>query len=211
VLHEERTVSVFVHGSLDRTMATPLALTCPWCGAPLPIVVPGQVFATCAYCGSTASLAGTRAVKAQPHQGPIAPAIPTTDASLQQCVIETFKTARQRGASPFDSLAAAARERLGPLGRTDAFARVCFALAHDFDVENRTKTVDDPMCMGRMIEVYLKAIEAVRTSGSYTVEIPFFTATPAGPRHFHRTLTAGLIGELAARHPAPKKKLWPFG
>lgn len=195
-----------------------IALTCPWCGAPLPLaaLTAGQPLATCAYCGSTASLNGARATRAQQHQGPVAPAVSTADPNLREHVIETFKTARQRGASAYDALAAAARERLGPFGQTDAFARVCLALARDFDAENKTKTVDDPMCVGRMIEVYLKAIEAVRATGSYTVDMPFFTATPEGPRHFRRTLTAEIIAELAARDPSrdsgPKKKgFWPFG
>ncbi len=178
----------------------------------MPGIVAGQTLATCAYCGSTAILGGERAQKAQPNPHPRGPGVPAADANLHARVIEAFKAARQRGASSFDALVAAARERLGPLGQTDAFARVCLALASDFDAENATKTVDDPMCMGRMIEVYLGAIEAVRTHGSYTVDLPFFTATPNGPCHFRRTLSADVIAELAGRDPKPKKKgFWPFG
>lgn len=184
---------------------------------------------TCAYCAATASLNGVRATKAEPgHASPAAPVF--ADAALRRRVIATFEAKRQAGASSFDGLASAARERLGGLGETDAFARVCLALLQDFDAANDTNTVDDPMCAGRMIEVYLMAIEEVRTTGVYEVSMPFFAATPAGPKHLVRMLTAEVIAELAARDPAqlparelpqsaepvaapaaPKKWYWPFG
>lgn len=191
-----------------------IALTCPWCGAPLPAVAAGQPFATCAYCGATSSLSGVRATKAQAPTN-AAPAVPAGDSTLQQRVIDTFKAARERGASPYDALVAASRERLGPLGQTDAFARVCLALGRDFDAENGTSVVDDPICMSRLVEVYLKAIEVVRAQGQFDVNLPFFTATREGPKHFTRTITADLVAELAARDPAPppkkKRGFWPFG
>jgi len=127
-------------------------------------------------------------------------------------VVQTFAEAQQRGDSSFEALVAASRERLGPLGETESFARVCLGLAEDFDRENGTKAASDPMSVGRMIEVYLKAIEGLRTSGSYVADIPFFAANAQGPRHFKRTLTPEVIAALASRPPPAKKKgFWPFG
>lgn len=190
----------------------PTALVCPWCGAPLPGAAAGRPFATCAYCGATASLSGVRAARADPASGALAPAVPTADPALQLRVIEAFKAARQRGDSSYDALRSAARERLGPLGETDAFARVCLALASDFDAQSGTKTADDPTCIGRLIEVYLKAIEALRVQGTYAVHLPFFVATPSGPRDLVRALTVADVAELAARAPTVRKRgFWPFG
>jgi len=192
------------------------ALTCPWCGAPLPAIVAGQPFVTCAYCGATSSLGGERATKAQAPTNAAA-AVRAIDSTLQQRVIDSFKAARARGASPYDALVAAARESLGPLGQTDAFARVCLALGRDFDAEHGTSVVEDPIVMSRLMVEYLKAIEGVRTEGWYEVNLPFFAETRDGPKHYERTITAELIAELAARDPTfsppPKKKrrFWPFG
>jgi hypothetical protein len=189
----------------------PIALTCPWCGAPLPAVL-GQPFVRCAYCDATASLSGAFATKAE--AGAAAPKAAVTDATSQKRVIDAFQAARERGAAPYEALVAAAQERLGPLGQTDAFARVCLALAADFDAENGTSVVDDPIGMSRMVEVYLRAIEAVRAEGRFEVSLPFFATTDTGPKHFSRTLTVADIAALAAREPPtpkPKKRgFWPF-
>lgn len=216
-------------------MSDPQALTCPWCGAPLPRVEAGQPFVTCGYCAATASLSGVRAVKAEPGHAPPATAV-CASPELKRHVIATFEAKLQAGASAFDALVAAAQERLGALGQTEAFARVCIALLRDFDAANNTQTAADPLCVGRMIEVYLTAIEEVRTTGAYEFNMPFFSATPEGPKHFARRLSAEVIAELAARDPnarpvrgsgpAPiagpaepaaepagvkKKWYWPFG
>lgn len=209
----------FVHAISADTLRSEMAaaLTCPWCGAPLPAVVPGQPFATCAYCGATSNLGGDRPTKGQAPTG-AAPAVAASSAELQQRVIDAFKAARERGASPYDALVAAARERLGPLGQTDALARVCLALGRDFVAEHGTSVVEDPIAMSRLVEAYLKAIEVVRTEGRYDANLPFLVATSKGPKHYQRTLTADLIAELAARDPAPpppppkkKRGFWPFG
>src|SRR5690606_1318974 len=142
----------------------------------------GQPFVSCSYCGATSTLSGARAVKAQPST--VAPSVPASDPNFYERVIEAFQSAMKGGASPYDALLSAARARLGAMGQTEAFARVCLALARDFDDANGTSTVTHAMCMARMIEVYLRAIEGVRTSGSFTVNLPFFTTTPRGPAHF---------------------------
>src|SRR5688572_28732370 len=98
-------------------LVTAIALTCPWCGAPLPRVVQGQPFATCAYCRSTSSLDGTRAAKVpQGARPPVAAADAEQRSDVRARVIEAFRAARGRGAGSYDALVAAARERLGAMG-----------------------------------------------------------------------------------------------
>ena len=75
------------------------------------------------------------------------------------------------------------------------------ALGTDFDAANGTRVVDDPMCMGRLIETYLKATEALSHAPSFAVNMPFFAANAQGPCHFTRRLTASEIAALAAREP----------
>ena len=184
-----------------------IALTCPWCGAPLPAIVPGTTLVPCAYCGATAALSGVHAAKS----GPATSRAPHADPSLSQRVMETFRLALERGATPFDALRAAARERLGPIGQTDAFALVVHALAADFDAENKTDVVHDATAMGRLIDVYLLAMAQLRVEPEYTVNMPFFQANTDGPVHFQRTLTAAVIADLATRDPVGKKKKGWFG
>jgi hypothetical protein len=196
-----------------------VALTCPRCGAPLPEgAVKGaaaQPLITSAYCGTTSSVGA-----GQPTVQQAGTSVPTTDfadAAFFQQVVAVFHDGIRRGQPAYEALIAAAREKLGPMGEGDTFARVCIALARDFDAEHGTDTVHDAMCMARMINVYLLAIASLRTTDSYTADMPFFTSTPKGPVHFQRALTAERIAELASRDPSakvatPKKKrFWPFG
>jgi hypothetical protein len=62
--------------------------------------------------------------------------------------------------------------------------------------------------MGRLIETYLLAMEALRRAPAFDVNMPFFSATDEGPKHFVRTLTPADIATLAVRDPAaqPAKK-----
>lgn len=179
------------------------ALTCPWCGAPLPPIPDGATTATCAYCSATASLTGASATKEKP-----AAATPAVDPTLALRVIDTFNAAITRGKTPLEALQMAAEERLGPLGQTDAFARVVFALASELDEQNGTSVLTEPMGMARLVEVYLQAVAALRTAPSYDVNLPFFTANAEGPVHFHRTLTPEVIAQLVLREPPKKKKGW---
>jgi len=130
-------------------------------------------------------------------------------------VIEAFKVSMSVSASPFEALVAASRQRLGPFGETDAFARVVFALARDFDAQHGTTIVRDPVPLARVIEGYVGAIEGIRHSGSWTMNLPYLSATGNGPVHFQRTLTARDVADLVAKDPAapqPRKKgWWPFG
>jgi hypothetical protein len=179
-----------------------VARVCPICGAPLPRSSDDATQVTCTYCGATSGVHGT--TRGSSTAGPDAAA--ASDLALR--TVEAFKAARQGGASPFDALVSAARTRLGVLGETETFARVVHALGTDFDQQNGTRVVDDPVCMGRLIETYLKAMEALRQAPSFDVNMPFFNANAEGPCHFTRRLTASDIAALATRDPAaaPKKK-----
>lgn len=211
-------------------MTGAIVMTCPLCGAPLPERAvkdsAAQPFVTCAYCRATSSLSGGRSVEARTEAA--SPSRLFSDVDFFQEVAAAFRGALDGGASPHDALVAAARSKLGGM-QGEAFARVCLALARDFDREHGTETVRDAQCMARLINVYLLAIEGVRTSGRYVANMPFFTATPQGPVHFERTLTAESIAALAQVEPAPvrtaasaqpqvpagppvkKRRFWPFG
>lgn len=177
-----------------------VARVCPICGAPLPRSSDDATQVTCSYCGATSGVHGI--TRGSPTAG-----VDAAASNLALQTVEAFKAARQGGASPFDALVSAARTRLGVLGETETFARVVHALGTDFDTENGTRVVDDPVCMGRLIETYLKAMEALRQAPSFDVNMPFFNANAEGPCHFARRLTASDIAALATRDPvAPKKK-----
>lgn len=192
-----------------------VALVCPRCGAPLPRVPAGASQATCAYCGATAGLGGLHVA------GALEAATSSTVEVIKRAALQTaeaFKVARSHGTPPFPALVAAGRAHLGPLGETDAFARVVLGLGLDFDRQNGTSIVNDAMSMARLIETYMKAVEALRSAPTYDANMPFFSANAEGPVHFVRRFTAADIANLAAQDPdaAPKKKeknkgFWPFG
>lgn len=119
------------------------------------------------------------------------------------------------GRTPYEALVVMAREQLGPLGESDALARVVLAMARDFDAEHGTTVSSDPSALLRLIEGFAKAIEGIRAHRSHAIELPFFAATGEGPLHFQRTLTAADVATLVARDPnapPPKKQgWWPFG
>ncbi len=195
------------------------ALTCPTCGAPLPTPAAGASSMECSYCGGVSSLGG----------GP--PSVGTgprvaLDKDASSAVIAAFKEAFGRHESPFEALVAASRARLGPFGETDAFARVVFALSQDFDRAHGTRVSEDPVAVSRFIQAYVQAIHGIAENGSYEINLPFLTATAAGPLHFAKTMTAADVAALATRAPGrlpapapapaqaepPKKKrgFWPF-
>jgi molecular chaperone DnaK len=69
------------------------------------------------------------------------------------------------------------------------------------------------MVLGRIVDAYLQVFAQLRVAPSAELNLPFLTATPAGPVHFQRTVTPALFAELAQRDPraaAPKKGWWPF-
>lgn len=163
-----------------------VALTCPRCGAPLPL--PQGPYVSCAYCGASSNVGSPASVT-------------PPDPAREVAAIEAFKVTLAKTGSAYDALAGAARLHLGPFGETDALARVVLALARDFDAAHKTAVARDPMAMARLIKGYLAAIEGIRATGAHRVHLSFFTATGKGPVDYDRTLTAADVAALCARDP----------
>lgn len=119
---------------------------------------------------------------------------------------------------------------LGVAGRADTVARIALALAQDFEREAAVSVTRDALVLSRIAQAYLLALEELRTSSFYDLELPFLTVNERGPAHLQRRLTAQLLAELARRDPrlapplppqprpgessplatAKKKGWWPF-
>jgi hypothetical protein len=166
---------------------------CGRCGAPLP----RDERATCAYCGVTTG---------------DAPAIsPAQLAERSLRTIEAFKGTIANGADPALAISVAAREHLGPLGETDALARVVMAIVRDFERETGAKITSEPMAMSRVLDGYLKAVDAMRADGHAELDLPFLTATAQGPHHLRRRLDPGTVRALlegGAQEPARPRRWW---
>jgi hypothetical protein len=199
------------------------ALLCCRCGGPLanPDVLPALI--DCLYCGTVNS--ATRE---------------TTHESRDESAWQVRKNAIVRftdalvaglngGHSPFVALREASAAHLGIAGRPDTVARIALALARDFEQEAQVSVVRDATVLSRIAQAYLLALDELRTSEDYDLNLPFLTANQNGPVHLRRKLTSKLLVELAARDPqlaavppptpqppggsAPgekKKGWWPF-
>ncbi|MFO0738275.1 MAG: hypothetical protein U0270_20450 [Labilithrix sp.] len=199
------------------------ALTCCRCGGPLanPEALPALI--DCLYCG-TVNSATPEATQAS--QGGM-PWDVRKNAIAK--FTEALVAALQEGRAPFDAIRVSSAAHLGIAGRADTVARISLALAQDFEREAGVSIVRDAVVLSRIAQAYLLALEELRTSDSFDLNLPFITATPKGPVHLQRRLTAKLLSELAAREPRldgarpaspaagggaappPKKKgWWPF-
>lgn len=167
---------------------------CGRCGAPLPR---GEQ-ATCSYCGVTTG--GTSTLS------------PAALAERRIRVLAAFQGSIRNGADPELAISIAAREHLGPMGETDALARIVTALARRFEQQSGASVVRDAMVMSRLLEGYLGAIEEMRQRGYSELKLPFLTATAAGPHHLEMRLDPGTVRALLqpARQEKPKSGWWPF-
>lgn len=134
-----------------------------------------------------------------------------SEVSFLHDVAAAFEDARRGRARAYKALVEVAHEKLGGM-QCDTFARVCLALAFEFDSAYGSDTHNDGKCMARLINTYLFTIESIRSSGDYEVNMPFFAVAPEGrlPVHLQRTLTADAIAELAQR-PAVTTSEEPSG
>lgn len=195
------------------------AVVCCRCGGPLsdPGALPSLV--ECLYCGTVNSVSDTSSK-------------PTAvDAAIEQRKLaihrftEALVGALNAGREPFEALRAASAAHLGVAGQADTVARIALAIARDFEQETSASVLRDAMVFSRIAQAYLLALDELRTSESYEMNLPFLTATAKGPVHLRRTLTAKALVELAARDPhakkppapsavegptAKKKGWWPF-
>ncbi|MBX3227101.1 MAG: Hsp70 family protein [Labilithrix sp.] len=196
------------------------ALVCCRCGGPLanPEALPALI--DCLYCG-TVNSATREATRASDDE---------TAWEVRKKAIDEFTkalvAALEEGRSPLDACRAASAAHLGVAGRPDTVARIVLALARDFERDTRVSIVRDATVLSRIAQAYLRALDELRTSEDYDLNLPFLTANQDGPVHFRRKLTAKLLVELAARDPhqepapalapevpAPEKKKkgwWPF-
>lgn len=174
--------------------------TCPHCGAPLPSEQTGQPKSLCAYCGTTSRLGGVTPVVVS-GGGPAAGVDPGRLERLKELV------AAKDGQEPLlEALEHVARDTLGPYGETRAARNVVEGLARGFDAEHGTRLVEDPMVLGRLLEVYLVACRDIAANGATTLELPFITATAAGPLHFERHVSAADLAALASGAAPPSEK-----
>lgn len=195
------------------------AVECCRCGAPLsdPGALPALV--DCLYCGTLNSI-----TSAASRPTPIEEAIERRKASVSRFT-EALVATLNAGQQPFEALRAASAAHLGIAGRPDTVARIALAIARDFERETGASVVRDALVFSRIAQAYLLALDELRTSESYDMNLPFLTATANGPVHLRRTLTARTLVELAARDPhakaqppapspaappAKKKGWWPF-
>ncbi|MBX7193637.1 MAG: hypothetical protein K1X94_16390 [Sandaracinaceae bacterium] len=205
------------------------ALICPRCGGPLvrPPAIPALV--ECGFCGTALSLAGAAQVTAM---GDIAASLAREErlALARKEFTAALVPLLRAGRDPYDALREAASAHLSGQADPDTLARVAYALVYDFEQSTGAPALGDPVVLGRISEAYLRVFSELRKSGSAELNLPFLTATPAGPVHLQRTVTPALFLELAQRDPRttprkapapapapapaadpPKKKgWWPF-
>jgi hypothetical protein len=113
--------------------------------------------------------------------------------------IEAFKAARARGVDSRAAIHEAACAELGSMGRNDTLERVVLGLAREFERATRTRIVDDPVAMARLLEGYLQGVSSIRLDGECHLCLPFLAASERGPVHFERCLTVASLAELADR------------
>jgi hypothetical protein len=173
------------------------ALICCRCGGPLanPEVLPALI--DCLYCGTVNSATQEATLESRDE----------TSWEVRKNAIAKFTealvAALNEGRRPFDALHACSAAHLGIAGRADTVARIALALAHDFEREAGVSVVRDANVLSRIAQAYLLALDELRTSELYDLNLPFLTANESGPVHFRRRLTAKLLAELAARDPRP--------
>lgn len=171
------------------------ALLCCRCGGPLakPDALPALI--DCLYCGTVNS--ATRETTEDAHL--------TVPAEVRKKAIADFTealvAALNEGRPLFEALRACSAAHLGTAGREDTVARIAIALARDFEQEAEVSVMRDALVFSRIAQAYLLALDELRTSDSYDLNLPFLTANRNGPVHLHRKLTATLLAELATRDP----------
>lgn len=195
------------------------ALSCCRCGGPLANLDSLPALVDCLYCGTVNSV--TREATREVSEG----VPPEVRQNAIAKFTEALVAALSAGSTPFDALRQCSAAHLGIAGRGDTVARIAIALAHDFEQESGASVMRDALVFSRIAQSYLLALDELRTHDHYDLNLPFLTATSAGPVHLHRKLTAALLAELAARDPqqcptdkaspkstipAKKKGWWPF-
>ena len=202
------------------------ALVCVRCGAPLPrVTLPATI--ECDFCGVVLSMASSAtSIAREPSPDQVRD---TNHAQQRKDFLELLAARLGAGVEPRAALLEASATHLGVGGRSETLATVVLALAQAFDREEGTATVREPAALARLAEAYLKATVELRHTKSTTMNLPFLSATPSGPKHLERNLTPAILEALVSgaveitevkRAPAPaapdpvapkpKSRWWPF-
>lgn len=182
------------------------ALICPRCGGPLvrPHALPAII--ECGFCGVALSVGGAAQVTATSDYA----ANVARDERLalkRRDFTEALVPLLNSGRPPFDALREAASVHLAEQADPDTLARVAYALVQDFEESTGAPALKDPVVLGRITEAYLRVFSDLRVSGSAELNLPFLTATRAGPVHLRRTVTPALFAELAQRDPRTPQRV----
>jgi hypothetical protein len=171
------------------------ALVCCRCGGPLtrPEALPALI--DCLYCGTVNAV--TREATSSPREAVSWDVRKKAIGEFTEALVVALKEKRP----PFDALRACSAAHLGIAGKADTVARIVLAIASDFEREERVSVVRDPLVLSRIAQGYLLALDELRTSDSFELNLPFLAVNERGPAHLGRKLTAKLLAELAARDP----------
>lgn len=179
-------------------MSSLAALVCPRCGGPLtsPAALPRLL--DCVYCGAALAVGAAEGATLRARVTPDA-VVQQRRAAFQQALV----AALGEGTPPFDAVRDAARDHLDLGAEADTAARVALGLVRAFEREQRVVAATQPLVLARIVEAYLRALDALREADSAEINLPFLTADATGPKHLRRTVTAASFVQLAADDPAP--------
>lgn len=152
-------------------------VTCPRCGAPVPVHAP-SVYA-CAFCGATVRTGATAATA-------IAPA-----ADASEAFRAAFEAARAAGGEFRPALEHAVGKALGPSTNARAFANAMNGMCARFRQESGIEIRGDAMALARVFAAWSKV-----KAGATDANLPFLAAGESGPAHLAMTFDAATIDHL---------------
>lgn len=196
------------------------ALLCKRCSGSLPAPSDESPFLACAYCGTTHMIAAPRIELPTPvadnsHYG-----------TRKTAAIAAWEHARAASKDPIVAL----RAMVAVVAHTakdepevERTARLAEAAIAAFDKANKTQIILEQNAVHRVAEGAAKAVVELRSVASTELNLPFLTATSAGPLHLQQVVTRETLAKLGqvlevqvvetppAEPPKKKKKWWQFG
>jgi hypothetical protein len=203
------------------------ALLCKRCSGSLPAPSDESPFVACSYCGTTHVIGPPRLeLRLEPPK-------PSEYDRRRAAIDAAWDEARAHAPSnPTVALRAVlALHCRGVKDEQEAerAARLAERLLDGFDKEHGTEVKLDKNVVTRVCDASVKAVIELRSVERTELNLPFLTATPAGPLHLAYTMKQSMlphldgmpvieVAEAAAPTPQaepepPKKKRgwWPFG
>ena len=171
------------------------ALMCKQCAAPLPAPAGGSPFVVCTYCGTTHTVTSTPMELDPRAPGPTDADRRRTEAPL------AWDVARANSKDPVVAVRAVVAVYSGQLRderEAERAARLAESLLKGFDAKHGTETLFDKTAVVRIAEAAVGAVMQLRSKVLTDTEInlPFFTATDAGPLHLLHAMTRKDLEEL---------------